>query len=244
MSNLAGKFAIVTGAGKGIGAAIAKRFVQEQAAGVAIWEFDEALAKKTAEEIGGNVIVCKCDVSNRENVKAAYDATIKAFGRVDILINNAGITKDCMYHKMTDAQWDAVINVNLTGIYNCTKVVIQGMRDQEYGKIVNLASTSAWGNVGQANYAATKAGIIGFTKTLGKESARKNITVNAIAPGFIDTDMMRAIPADQLEAKMKAHPANRLGSVDELAAVAFFLASDDSSWVNGECIVASGASRT
>lgn len=244
MSNLNGKYAIVTGAAKGIGAAIAKRFIQEGAAGVAIFDYDEATAKKTAEEIGGNVIVFKCDVSNSENVKDCVQKTMEAFGRIDILINNAGITQDAMFHKMTDEQWNRVLNINLNGTYNCAKAVVPAMREQRYGKIVNISSSSAYGNAGQANYSATKAGIIGFTKTLCKELAGRNITVNAIAPANIATDMLSTIPDHIKAMAMMISPIHRYGTVDELAATALFLASDDSSYVNGVVLDVNGGMFT
>lgn len=244
MGNLNGKYAIVTGAAKGIGAAVAKRFMQEGAAGVAIFDYDEATAKKTAEAIGGNVIVFKCDVSDSENVKDCVQKTLEAFGRIDILINNAGITQDAMFHKMTDEQWDRVLNINLNGTYNCTKYVVPGMRNQKYGKIVNISSSSAYGNAGQANYSATKAGIIGFTKTLCKELAGRNITVNAIAPSNIATDMLSTIPDHIKAVAMMMSPIHRYGTVDELAATVLFLASDDSSYVNGVVLDVNGGMFT
>lgn len=240
MASLNGKYAVVTGGGKGIGAAIVKRFIQEGAAGVAIWDYDAELARKTAEEIGGNIIAISCDVSRDDQVQAAVEETLSAFGRIDILVNNAGITRDVMFHKMTDDQWNRVIDINLNGLYYCCKHVVPLMREANYGKIVNLSSSSANGNVGQANYAATKAGIIGFTKTLAKELGAKNITVNAIAPAMIDTEMMRSVPEHLLKSYVAMIPARRLGSVDELAAVALFLASDDSGFVNGIVLPVNG----
>ena len=244
MSNLNGKYAIVTGGGQGIGAAIVKRFVAEGAAGVAIFDYNAAAAKETARVVGGNVIAVPCDISNEESVKCAVEQTLAVFGRIDILVNNAGIIKDAMFHKMTTEQWHQVINVNLNGLYHCCKYVVPLMREQNYGKIVNLSSSSANGNAGQANYSASKAAVEGFTKTLAKESARKNITVNAIAPAHIDTPMQRSVPAEILEKSIKSNPSQRLGSVDELASVALFLASDDSSFVNGVVIPVNGGLRT
>ena len=244
MSNLNGKYAIVTGGGKGIGAAIVKKFVEAQAAGVAILEYDFELAKKTAAEIGGNVLPIKCDVSDQDQVKAAVEQVLAAFGRIDILVNNAGIIRDAMFHKMTDDQWFQVMNVNLFGTYYCCKQVIPLMREQSYGKIVNISSISANGNVGQTNYAASKAAIEGFTKSLAKESARKNITVNAIAPCGIDTDMQRSVPEANLRGLINAMPGQRLGNVEELAAAALFLASDDSSFVSGVILPVNDAFRT
>jgi 3-oxoacyl-[acyl-carrier protein] reductase len=147
-----------------------------------------------------------------------------------------------MFHKMTDDQWDTVLAVNLNGVANCCKAVIPAMREANYGKIANLASVSAFGNLGQTNYGAAKAAVIGFTKSLAKECARFNITVNAIAPSYIDTEMLRAVPEKVLEKFISAIPLGRLGLPEELAAIAAFLASDDSSFVTGECIVASGGS--
>ena len=244
MSNLSGKYAIVTGGGQGIGAAIVKRFIAEQAAGVAILDFNTEMAQQTAQEIGGNILVIPCDVSSDEQVKAAIDQAVAEFGRIDILVNNAGIIKDAMFHKMTDDQWHRVLNVNLNGLYHCCKYVVPLMRQQNYGKIVNLSSTSANGNAGQTNYAASKAAIEGFTKTLAKECARKNITVNAIEPAHIDTQMQRSVPEEILQKSIQNNPSQRLGTTDELASVVFFLANDDSSFVNGAVIPVCGGHRT
>ena len=244
MADLRGRYAVVTGGGKGLGAAIAKRFVQENAAGVAILDYDYELAKATAEQLGDRVIPIRCDVSDEMQVKAAVEQVLEAFGRIDILVNNAGIIRDAIFHKMTSDQWHQVINVNLNGLYYCCKYVVPLMREQCYGKIVNLSSTSANGNPGQCNYSASKAAVEGFTKTLARESARKNITVNAIEPAHIDTEMQRSVPADILERSIKNNPSQRLGTPEELAAVAFFLASDDSSYVNGAVIPVCGGLRT
>ena len=245
MKNLAGKYCIVTGAGKGIGKAIAQRFVEEQAAGVAILEWDVELAKATAAELdptGKKVIAIRCNVADSDAVKTAIDQVVAAFGRVDVLVNNAGITRDRIFHKMTDDEWHAVVDVNLHGVYNTCKFVVPMMREQESGSIINISSTSLMGNPGQANYAATKAALQGFTRTLGKELARKNVRMNCVAPAYIDTDMMRAIGEELLATRIKATPAQRLGSPDELAAVVTFLATDDASWVTGQTIFASGGS--
>lgn len=244
MNTLNGKYAIVTGGGKGIGAAIVKRFLLEGAAGVAIFDYDEKLAQDTANQLDGNILVCKCDVSNSEQVKEAVEKTLSTFGKIDILVNNAGITRDAMFHKMSDDQWKQVIDINLNGPYNCCKHVVPHMREQNYGKIINISSSSASGNAGQANYSATKAGLIGFTKTLAKELAAKGITSNAITPAMIDTDMMRAVPEQLLNIYLQSCPTRRFGSVDELAAAALFLASDDSSFVNGAVLPVNGGMFT
>lgn len=248
MKNLAGKYAIITGAGKGIGAAIAKRFLEEDVAGISILEWDLELAKKTAAELdptGKKVIVFQCDVSNDEQVKAAVDGTVAAFGRVDLLINNAGITRDRMFHKMTDADWYAVINVNLNGIYNLCKYIVPMMREQQSGSIVNISSTAVMGNPGQTNYASTKAAIQGFTRTLAKELGPKNVRVNAVAPGYIRTDMMLAVGEKILEGYTSSLiPMRRLGEPDELAAVVAFLCTEDASWMTGQTVMVSGGGRT
>jgi len=243
MKNLAGKYAIVTGAGKGIGAAIAKRFVEEEAAGVAILEWDLELAEKTAAELdptGKKVIAVKCDVSDSEQAKQAIETVVAAFGRVDVLVNNAGITRDRIFHKMTDAEWNAGNNVNLNGVYNMCKYIVPMMREQESGAIVNITSNSLQGNIGQANYAAAKAGLQGFTRTLAKECGPKNVRINALAPGFIRTDMMMAIPEEKMKAKLADHPMKRMGEPEEIAAVVTFLCTEDASWLTGQTVVVSG----
>ena len=243
MRNLAGKYCIVTGAGKGIGKAIAKRFLEEEAAGVAILEYNYELAEATAKELdptGERVLAVRCNVADGEMVKAAVESVVAAFGRVDVLINNAGITKDKIFHKMTDDDWFSVIDVNLNGVYNLCKYVVPLMREQESGSIVNISSTSLMGNPGQANYAATKAALQGFTRTMAKELGRKNVRMNCIAPGYIDTDMMRAVGEEILGRMIKGIPAQRLGDPDEIATIATFLSTDDSSWVSGQTIFASG----
>ena len=244
MKNLKGKYCVVTGAGKGIGKAIVKRFLEEEAAGVAIFEWDLELAQATAKELdptGKKVIAFKCNVADSDMVKAAVDGTVEAFGRIDVLVNNAGITRDRIFHKMTDAEWHAVIDVNLNGVFNTCKYIVPMMRDQEYGAIVNISSTSLMGNPGQANYSATKAALQGFTRTMAKELGRKNVRMNCVAPGHIDTDMMRAIGEEKLKAAVARLPMQRLGTPEELAAVVTFLCTDDASWVSGQTVVASGA---
>lgn len=243
MRNLKGKYCIVTGAGKGIGKAIVKRFLEEEAAGVAILEWNLELAEATAKELdpaGQRVIAVKCNVADSDAVKAAVDTVVAAFGRVDVLINNAGVTRDKIFHKMTDDDWYTVININLNGVYNLCKYIVPLMREQESGAIVNISSTSIMGNPGQANYAASKAAMQGFTRTMAKELARKNVRMNCIAPGYIDTEMMRAVGEDRLNAMINGIPAKRLGDPDEIASLAVFLCTEDSSWVSGQTIIASG----
>ena len=243
MGKLTGRYAVVTGAAKGIGRAIAERFLEDDVAGVALFDMDEELVAATSKELdptGKKILAIRCNVADQENVQQAMAAVTEKFGRIDILVNNAGITRDAMFHKMTDAQAKMVMDVNFFGTFYCCQAVIAGMREREYGKIINISSTSAFGNIGQTNYSASKAAIDGFTRTLALESARKGITVNSIAPGMIETDILKTIPADIMAQKIKNVPANRLGQPSEIASVASFLASDDSSWVTGNCILACG----
>jgi len=182
MGKLTGRYAIVTGSGKGIGKAIVQRFLEDDVAGVALFDMDEELVKATAKELdptGERAIAVRCNVANMEDVIAAVQIVTEKFGRVDILINNAGITRDAMFHKMTSEQAHMVMDVNFFGTFNCCQAVIKGMRDRCYGKIVNISSVSTFGSVGQTNYSASKAAIEGFTRTLAMESGLKNITVYA-----------------------------------------------------------------
>lgn len=245
MSNLQGKYAIVTGGCKGIGAASVKRLIEDGAAGVAILEWDFEQAKNTAAQIdssGEKAVAISCDVSNEEQVAEAVKIALEKFKTIDILVNNAGITKDAMFHKMSNDAWDAVLKVNLYGTYYLCKYVVPVMREKCYGKIVNIASVSAYGLAGQANYSASKGAIISLTKTLAKEGGPKNITANCIAPGFINTDMYKAVPEEIIKEHIKLIPQRRLAEPEEIASIVSFLASDDSSWISGQCIIASGGS--
>lgn len=245
MGKLVNKYAVVTGGGKGIGASIVERFLEDGVQGIAVLEWDVENAQKSVscfEAVGTKILVIQCDVSDETQVSEAIKQTVNAFGRIDILVNNAGITRDAIFHKMTKEQWDSVISVNLNGVYHLCKYVIPLMRQNEYGRIVNLASISAFGNAGQANYAASKGAIIGLTKTLAKEGGPKNITVNCIAPGYIQTDMYNAVPEEIIEQHKKLIPLKRFGNPCEIASVASFLASDDASYVSGQCLVVSGGS--
>ncbi|MBR5739166.1 MAG: 3-oxoacyl-ACP reductase FabG [Lachnospiraceae bacterium] len=237
---------VVTGAAQGIGKAIVAKFLKEQAKCVVMLDWNGEKVAETAKELdpaGEHTLPMQLDVSNHEQVHEVFTKIYEKLGRIDVLVNNAGINRDAMFHKMTYEQMHDVINVNFFGVYNCTAEVIKPMRDQEYGRIVNISSTSAHGSVGQANYAASKAAINGFTRTLALESARKNITVNAIEPGYIDTDMLRTVPPEKLEARLKALLAQRFGAPSELADAVCYLASDEATWVNGIIMIVGGASR-
>ncbi len=240
--DLSGQAALVTGGGKGIGEATAK-LLAESGAAVMVADWDEAAAAESAQAIeatGGKAASIKCDVSNRDQAHAAVEATVKAFGQIDILINNAGITRDATLLKMEPHQWDQVIAVNLTGVYNCSQAAGQHMRERQYGRIVNASSISGFGNFGQSNYAATKAGLVGLTRTMAIELARYKVTVNAIAPGFIKTDMTAAMPPDFQEAMIQSIPMKRAGAPLDIARVYRFLVDPASDFITGQLFVIDG----
>lgn len=243
------KVAIVTGSGRGIGEGIVMRFVEEGAR-VVVNDVNEADANAVVKKVkaaGGQAVAVLGSVAERAVVQSAVDTAIKEFGTLDIMVNNAGITRDAMLHKMTDEQWDLVIAVNLTGVFYGIQCAAKYMRDKGYGKIVNISSTSALGNAGQINYAATKAGVIGMTKTAAKELGPKNVNVNAIAPGMIWTDMMKNMPPaviEQMDAMLPSIvPMNRKGSPLDIANLALFLASDESSFITGQVIFCEGGMK-
>lgn len=242
MGKLTDKIAVVTGAAQGIGAKIVERLLGDGAKVVAL-DINLEKLEETArrlDDTGEKVFAMKCNISDRTDVNDTFAEIYEKLGKIDILVNNAGITRDAFFHKMSPEQWDSVMNVNLNSMFYTCQAVIPQMRAQEYGKIVNISSTSSWGNMGQANYSAAKAGVIGLTRTLAKESGIKNITVNAIAPGQIDTDMTKDLPEQIKTMALLLTPAGRMGDPSEVASVVSFLSSDDSSFVNGECISVSG----
>jgi 3-oxoacyl-[acyl-carrier protein] reductase len=238
--NLTGKTALVTGASRGIGREIALELAR-QGANVAVnFAGSEAKANEVVDEIKGygrDAFTIKCDVSNPEQVTLMVKETVDRFGRLDILVNNAGITKDNLLIRMKEEEWDDVININLKGVFLCIKAVSRQMMKQRVGRIINIASiVGVSGNPGQANYVAAKAGVIGLTKTTAKELASRNITVNAIAPGFISTDMTDKL-TDEVKAEMlKQIPLARFGDPKDIAKVTAFLASDDSSYMTGQTL--------
>ena len=223
---LEGKVAIVTGGARGIGKAICERLAEEGAK-IAIVDLMIDVAQQTADEFNAKGVEARAyaaNVAKMEDAEATVSAVVKDFGSVDILVNNAGITKDNLMLRMSEAEWDAVIAVNLKGTYNFTKAVIRPMMKQRAGKIVNIASVvGRMGNVGQANYSASKAGVIALAKTTAKEFASRNIQANAVAPGFIETDMTAKLPQEARDAFLTVIPAKRGGSPDDVANVVYFL---------------------
>jgi 3-oxoacyl-[acyl-carrier protein] reductase len=238
--NLEGKAALVTGASRGIGREIALE-LSRQGANVAVnFSGSEAKANEVVDEIkalGREAFAVKCDVSNSGEVAEMVKGTIDRFGKLDILVNNAGITRDNLLMRMKEEEWDDVININLKGVFLCTKAVTRQMMKQRVGRIINIASiVGVSGNPGQANYVAAKAGVIGLTKTTAKELASRNITVNAIAPGFITTDMTEKLPEDVKTEMLKLIPLARLGEPKDIAKITAFLASDDSAYMTGQTL--------
>jgi 3-oxoacyl-[acyl-carrier protein] reductase len=233
------KVAIITGAAKGIGFATAKRFAQEGAK-VMIADVSPEAVKAASELIPGSEAYVM-NVTDRASIEAAVDQIMQRHGRIDILINNAGITQDARLVKMTEAQFDTVIDVNLKGVFNCTQLVVPHMLEAGKGAVVNASSVAGiYGNFGQTNYSATKFGVIGFTKTWARELGAKGIRVNAVCPGFIATDMVKAMPAKILKDIEGRSWLGRLGTPEEIANVYLFLASDEASYVNGVALEASG----
>jgi 3-oxoacyl-[acyl-carrier protein] reductase len=246
---LDGKTALITGASRGIGRAIALRFAAE-GCDVAINYLDEAGRDNAAEAaevareieaLGRRALCVEADVTDVPAVEAMAAQVIEAFGQLDILVNNAGIARDKTLAKLPKADWDAVIAVNLTGAYHCAHAVVGHMRERRTGRIISISSVVAlMGNIGQTSYAASKAGLIGLTKSLARETARRGVTVNAIAPGFIDTEMTRAIPDDILAQVVGSIPLERLGRPEDVAHAAAFLASDEAAYITGHVLSVNG----
>jgi 3-oxoacyl-[acyl-carrier protein] reductase len=234
------KVAVVTGGASGIGAGIARAFAREQAR-IAICDIDANTGAKTAGEIGAAARFIELDITNEDNINNAIDTIMNDCGQIDVLVNNAGITNDRLILRMTAGDWDKVLKINLTGTFLMTKAVSKHMLKQRSGRIINIASViGLTGNAGQANYAASKAGIIGFTKSCAKEFAPRNITVNAIAPGFIQTRMTDVLSDDAKNSYMKLIPLGRFGTPDDVAGVTLFLASDAASYITGQVLCLDG----
>ena len=243
---LKGKCAVITGSTRGIGKAIAIKYASLGCNIVINYrsEKDEVNARELSDEIGKlgvDTLIVKANIGDFEEAKNLVEKAKEKFGKVDILVNNAGITKDNLILRMNESDFDNVINVNLKGSFNCLKAVTPIMLKQKHGKIINMASVvGVIGNPGQVNYCASKAGVIGMTKSLAKELGGKNINVNAIAPGFIDTDMTRVLSEDQKKNILSQVPLKRLGLVSDIANVAAFLASEDSDYITGQVIHVDG----
>jgi len=241
---LNGKAAIITGAAQGIGAAMAVRFIEEGAF-VTLCDVDSAGIKKTSEklkELNGRFLLAQGDITDRGFVKQMVDDTVNEFGTLDIMVNNAAITRDAILHKMTEAQWDQVMDVNLKGTFNCLQAAAIYMRTKGKGSIINVSSTARFGNIGQLNYSSTKGGVVALTRTAAKELARKNIRCNCISPGTIKTPMVETIPNKVIEEYIAGSPLGRFGDPREVAQLCVFIASDEASYITGQVINCDGGS--
>lgn len=242
--SLSGKIAVVTGGSRGIGRAICQRLAALGATVIVNYVSNPAAAEETVQSIrsaGGKAESAQFNVAIAEEIETAFKEILDAHGRVDILVNNAGITRDGLLMKMKDEQWDEVLNTNLKGVFLCTKAVSRGMMKQRWGRIINITSVIGFaGNAGQANYAAAKAGIVGFTKSVAKELASRGITVNGVAPGYIVTDMTRDLSEEVTNTIKKEIPMGVLGEAEDIAGAVAYLASDDARYVTGQFIHVNG----
>ncbi len=233
------RVALVTGGTRGIGRAITERLKADGFAVAAGYSGNESAAKACADELG--VMVVKGNVGSFEDCARAAKEVEAQLGPIDVLVNNAGITRDAVFHRMTPEQWSEVISVNMNSAFNMTRQVIDGMRERSWGRIINISSINGQkGQMGQTNYSAAKAGLIGFTKALAQENAKKGITVNAIAPGYIDTEMVQAVPEQVLAGIIAAIPVGRLGHASEIAAGVAFLAREDAGFITGATLTMNG----
>ena len=244
MMNFAGKTAVVTGGSRGIGRAICLELARGGANVVLCYAGNEAAAQETVKEceaLGAKALAVRCNVADAAEVKSLMDAALAEFGAIHILVNNAGITRDGLLLLMKEEDFDAVLDTNLKGAFLCMKAVARTMTRQRYGRIVSLSSVVGLrGNVGQMNYAASKAGVIGLTKSMAKELASRGITANAVAPGFIETDMTAAMPEAAKTATLAAIPAGRLGAAEEVAKAVAFLASEEAGYITGQVLAVDG----
>ena len=242
-ADLTGQIALVTGASQGLGHAVAVRLGANGAKVLCVARNAEKLADTVAQiqALGGEAVAMACDVTNRESIEKLFEQVETDHKRLDILVNNAGITRDTLLPRMTDVQWDEIIAANLTSCFLFSRAATRIMMGQRYGRIINMSSVSGLiGNAGQTNYSATKAGMIGFTRSLSKEMAKRKITVNAVAPGFIESEMTKALGDSIIDEVKKRVPANRLGTGDDVAACVLFLASRAASYVTGQVITVDG----
>lgn len=237
------KVAVITGGARGIGKETGLLFLREGAR-VVVADFDRSAGEameKEIQDLGGEGYFYQVDVADRKHCQALVENVMERYGRIDILINNAGITRDGTLTKLKEEEWEQVIAVNLTGVFHCTQAVIQVMLNQGYGRVINASSVvGVYGNYGQTNYAATKSGVIGMTKSWAKEFGRKGITVNAVAPGFIMTDMTTKVPEKVLKIMQEKTPVGRLGQPQDVAQAYLFLASDEASYINGAILNVDG----
>jgi 3-oxoacyl-[acyl-carrier protein] reductase len=244
MKTLEGKVAIVTGSSRGIGRAIALELARQGSKVVVNYQASAGAAEEVVALIrqgGGEAIAIQADVSLAEGAQKLIDATLEAFGTFDILVNNAGITRDTLLMRMSEDDWDAVLNTNLKGAFHCVKAAQRTFLRKRSGRIINISSVSGLvGNAGQANYSAAKAGLIGFTKAMARELGSRGITVNAVAPGFIQTDMTAKLPAEALEAARVQAPLQRLGQPEDVAAAVAFMASDAAAYITGQVLAVDG----
>ena len=244
MMNFEGKTALVTGGSRGLGRAVCLELAKGGANVVLCYAGNEAAAQETVREIealGAKALAIRCDVSDAAQVDALVKAAVETFGRIDILVNNAGITRDNLLMRMSEADFDAVISTNLKGTFLCMKAVSRLMLKQRYGRIVNLSSVVGLrGNAGQVNYAASKAGVVGMTKSLAKELASKGVTVNAVAPGFIDTDMTAVMQEAARMSIQASIPAGRPGAAEDVANAVAFLASEEAAYITGQVLAVDG----
>ena len=244
MKDLNGRYALVTGGSRGIGRAICLELAARGAAVAVNYAGNAAAAEETVEAckaLGVDAFALQADVADAAACEAMVKETIARFGRLDILVNNAGITRDGLMLTMKEADWDAVLDTNLKGAFHCMKAAYRPMMKQKYGRIVNLSSiVGLRGNAGEANYAASKAGLIGLTKSLAKELAARNVTVNAVAPGFIDTDMTAALPEKAREAMLSTIPMGRLGQAEDVARAVAFFAGEGAGYVTGQVLCVDG----
>jgi 3-oxoacyl-[acyl-carrier protein] reductase len=244
MKDLNGRVAVVTGSSRGLGRAIAVKLASLGAKVVVNYRSDKAAAEETLrliQQTGGEAIVIQADVSVFDDAQRLIQGALDHFGRLDILVNNAGTTRDTLLVRMSEEEWDIVVDTNLKGVFNCCKAAQRSMLKQRYGRIVNITSIAALaGNAGQTNYSAAKAGQIGFTKALAKEVGSRNITVNAIAPGYIPTDLSATIPPDLLAKGMELMPLGRPGIPEDIANAVAFLVSDEGNYITGQVLAVDG----